>query len=297
MKNISVLILVIAIGIVLSLFLFSFQVRETEKAIVMRFGKHVRTVDEPGWKLKWPIPIDVVYKYDSRLNLYERPMEETTTRGGNPIIVTSYMIWGVGDPLKFHKRVKTTEIARDYLYSLLGSAQNAVVGRHYFSDFVNTDPSKVMIEQIEGEMLSAIQNTAGDKYGIAIKSVGIKQLAISEKVTEAVFKRMEADRSKIANETLSQGQAQAKRIRSDADAKSRELLAMVDAQAKAIRGQGDAEAATHYARLEIDPELAMFLRKLESLKKILAERTTLVIGTDFEPLDLLKGIPDLEPSR
>ena len=102
MRNLSVIILVTVIAIVLMLFLFSFQVRETEVAVVTRFGNPVRTyVGDPGWKFKWPKPIEAVYPFDARAQIYERKMEETTTRGGEPIIVTTYVVWSVGDPEQF----------------------------------------------------------------------------------------------------------------------------------------------------------------------------------------------------
>ena len=82
------------------------------------------------------------------------------------------------------------------------------------------------------------------------------------------------------------------KIRTDTDRKSQELLAAAEARAKRIRGRGDAEAAKHYAKLEADPELAMLLRDLEALQKILEDRTTLVVPTDKKPFSLLKEMPE-----
>ncbi|MBN1127081.1 MAG: protease modulator HflC [Sedimentisphaerales bacterium] len=294
MRNVSILILVSVIAIVLILFLFSFQVRETEVAVVLRFDEPVRTIPEPGWKFKWPQPIESVRKYDSRGRLYERKMEETTTRGGEPIIVTSYVVWSVEDPIKFLRSVGDINAASPHLYSLLGNTQNTVVGKHYFTDFVNTNPAKVQFQQIEKEMLDMIQPVARNSYGIEIKAVGIKQLAISESVTQKVFERMKADRKRKTETILAQGQAEATKIKTSAEAKRTELLAMVEAQAQAIRGEGDAEAAKYYKQLERDPELAMFLRDLEALKKILKKKSTVILGTDVDPIGLLKTMPDLK---
>jgi len=297
MKNVSVLILLVVIGVVLGTFLFSFQVRETEKAVVTRFGKPVRTITEPGWEFKWPRPIEVVHKFDSRGQLFERKMEETTTRGGEPIIVTSYVIWSVGDPVQFLTAVGTKTEAEKQLRNLLGNAQNTVVGKHYFSDFVNSDPEKIRFEPIENEMLTSIKGSALSSYGIEIRAAGIKQLAISGDVTQDVFARMKKDRERKTTTTLAEGDAEATKIRTDAEAKRKELLAMVEAEAKAIRGQGDAEAAKYYKLLEEDPELAMFLRDLESLKKILRDKATIVLGADVEPIRLLKSIPTFTPAK
>ena len=92
MKNISVLIFVVLIVAVLVLCLFTFQVRETEVAVITQFGKVVNSIADPGLYKRWPSPINVVHKFDSRGHLYTRRTDETSTKGGDPIIVTSYVI-------------------------------------------------------------------------------------------------------------------------------------------------------------------------------------------------------------
>jgi len=108
---------------------------------------------------------------------------------------------------------------------------------------------------------------------------------------------MKADRKRKTDNILAAGTSEAEKIRSDALAKQKELLAVAEAQAKAIRGAGDAEAAAYYKMLEADPELAMFLRDLEALRTILKERSTIVLGTDTEPMQLLKGIPEMKKTE
>ena len=108
---------------------------------------------------------------------------------------------------------------------------------------------------------------------------------------------MSADRKQIADATRVQGKAEATKIRSDAEKKRTALLATAEAQAKAIMGQGDAEAAKYYKLLEEDPEFAMFLRDIESLKKILKEKSTVVLNAQTQPLDLLKQMPDIKPKQ
>jgi membrane protease subunit HflC len=299
MKNVWSIISVILVVVVLAIAMCSYQVRQTETALVMRLGKPIKTITEPGWKFRFPIGIDTVYKFDSRLQLYESRLEETTTAGGEPIIIHSFVLWRIADPQKFLVSLHDTKRAQENLRSLLANAQNSVIGRHYFSDFVNTDRSKVQFETIEKEMKEEItsQNNVKANYGIEIAAVGIKRLEISEKVTEKVFDRMRADRERKTQSILAAGSAEADKIKSDAVAKQKELLAVAEAQAKAIRGAGDAEEASYYKMLDADPELAMFLRDLEALRVILKERSTIVLGTDTEPMHLLKGVPVLENKK
>ncbi len=296
MKNVSVLILVILVVAAAMLFAFSFQVRETEKALVTRFGEHKRTIETPGWC--WRLPaVEKVYKFDSRNHLFTGVMEETTTKGGETINVTSYIIWKIAEPLRFFNSVETVKEAENKLRSQLKDTQNRIVGQYSFSEFVNSDKSKIKIEEIEQKMLSDLQLAVRDNYGIEVKAFGIKQLKINEEVSKDVFERMRAERNHRTETTVSEGQAEAAKIKTDADSKKAELLATAQARATAIRGQGDAEAAQYYKLLEADPEFAMFLRNIEALKKILKERSTIVFSADTEPFTLLKTIPTLEPKK
>lgn len=295
MKNIWVLVTVLVVASILGLFAFVFQVRQTETVIVTRFGKPVRPISQPGLYFKWPLPIERVHRFDSRARLYEGVLEETNTAGNEPIIVHSFVIWRIADPAMYLMRVQDLTSAEEKLRSLLRNTQNTVIGRHYFSEFVNTAPEQIRFEQIEQEMKQEIATMALANYGIQVDAVGIKRLMINEKVTEKVFERMKADRKRRSESILAAGNAQAERIRSDALAKQKELIAVAESQAKAIRGAGDAEAAQYYQMLQADPQLAMFLRDVEALKKILKERSTVVIGVDTEPFHLLKQMPQLTP--
>jgi membrane protease subunit HflC len=297
MKNFWVFLSVLIVVTVLVVFAVVFQVRETETVIVTRFGKPIRPITTPGLYKKFPLPIDRVHRFDSRSRLYEGVLEETNTAGNEPIIVNSYVVWRIADPERYLTAVQDIRSAEDKLRSLLRNTQNSVIGRHYFSEFVNTNPDQIKFEQIETEMRNEIADHAMTQYGIEIKTVGIKRLMISEKVTEKVFERMKADRKRRTESILAAGNSEAEGIRSDALAKQKELLAVAESQAKAIRGAGDAEAAKYYQMLEADPQLAMFLRDVEALRKILKERSTIVLGVETEPIQLLKGLPDLEPAK
>ena len=296
MKNFAVIVLVVLIVGIMMLYLVSFQVRQSEMALILTFGKPTRPITEPGWRLKWPAPIQTLVKYDARQLLFEGVEEETVTKGGEPIIVQTYIVWRIAEPIKFREAVRDVPAAEKLLKSRLRDVQNKVVGKHYFSEFVNTDRSQIKFGDIESEMAQLIDEPV-KTYGIKVESVGIKMLKVSEKVTEDVFARMRADRKRKTEATLAQGSAEATRIKSDADSKITELMAATEARAKAIRGAGDAEAAQYYKMLEADPEFAMFLREIETLKKTLKERTTVVLPADAEPFKLLKEMPKLEPKQ
>jgi membrane protease subunit HflC len=297
MKSVTIPILIAVIFLVMVVYLVTFQVRETESAFVTRFGKPVREVTKPGLYRKWPTPIEQVHKFDSRMRVLEAELGETTTSGTVPIIVTTYVVWRVAEPLKFLNAVKTIENAESKLRNQINDSQNRVIGQHTFGEFVNSDPDKIKFDQIQDEILADLKGPALKDYGIDIKTLGIKQLKISADVTKQVFERMKAERQRRTDATISEGGAEAERIRSEANAKRDVLLAAAEARAKTIRGQGDAEAAKYYKMLEEEPQLAMFLRNLEALAITLKERATVVIPADVDPFRLLKGMPSLEPSK
>ncbi|AQT68853.1 Modulator of FtsH protease HflC [Anaerohalosphaera lusitana] len=293
MKNLWIIVLVFLIVGVLGLYWFSFQVRETETVVVTRFGEPVRTISEPDWYMKWPVPINKVHRFDSRNHFFELDLEQTNTRNGEPILVTSYVVWRISDPQKFLESVENEREAETQLESLVRDAQNKVVGQYSFSEFVNSDPEKIKFNEIEQEMLARLDQAETD-YGIDITKAGIKRLGVPESVTQKVFDRIRADRERRIAKIIADGEAAAGKIRADAESKRTELLAIVEAEAKAIKGRGDAEAAKYYKMLEEDPQLAMFLRDLEALKKILKQKSTIVLGADSDPLKLLKGLPELD---
>jgi membrane protease subunit HflC len=297
MKNLTITVFIVLLFIVLALVFTMFQVRQTESALVMTFGKATRQITEPGLYFKWPPPIESVQKFDSRSRGLVAEPGETPTKGAVPIIVNTFIVWRIAEPLAFFNAVGTPAEAESKLLSQISDTQNKVIGRHEFSEFVNSDPSKIKFDDIEKEMLTEIQKSVRADYGIEIRSLGIRQLKISEDVSKAVFERMKAERNRRTEATIAEGNAASKKIVTDALSMQTELLAAAEARAKAIRAQGDAEAAQYYKLLEQDPQLAMFLRDIDAMKKILEQRATVVISADTEPFKLLRQMPDLKPKE
>jgi modulator of FtsH protease HflC len=295
MKRLAVTIFIAIIVITLGLYLVSFQVRETESAMVTTFSKPTSQITEPGWYFKWPFPIQQVHKFDSRKRVFVPEVEETRTAGGEPIIVNTYVVWKISEPLDFFNAVKTVDSAEnELLRSRIRDTQNNVIGRHYFSEFINSDPNKIKFNEIQNEMLNNLKVAlAGAKYGIEITALGIKQLKVSQDVSKAVFERMKSDRNGQAQKLISEGTADATTIRTGAKTKSDELIAAADARARQIKGEGEARAATYYKLLDKEPELAAFLLDLNALQSMLETRTTLILPTDKAPFNLLKGIPPI----
>ena len=296
MKNIAIVIFIVLIVVILGLYLFSFQVRETQSVLVTTFGKPTREITDPGWKFKWPAPIQTKHPFDSRMRVFESDLIETETAERVPIVVNTYVVWRIAEPLGFFNAVGTVREAESKLLSQISDTQNTVIGRHSFGEFVNSDPNEIKFPQIEEEMRTSLQQAvANADYGIEIKTLGIKQLKISKDVSEKVFERMRAERNTKYQATIAHGNAEATKIKADADSKKTELLATAEAKAKAIQAEGDAEAAKYYKMLEADPEFAMFLRRIDAAREILKERSTVILREGSWLVDLFKGMPNIEP--
>ena len=281
--------------------LVTFQVDQTQYALVMTFGRFKTTmvngkrqpqIYEAGLHFKWPYPIDRVWRHDNRLQCYEMKkgqVEQNQTADDYQVVVTTFVLWKVGDPRQFMVAVRNTEGAESKLDEVVRNSRNITIGRHKLSEFINSDPNKIRIPQIEGEILEGVKGVALDKYGIDVRHIGFKLLGFPETVTAKVFDRMRAERNRKSEKYRAEGKRDAQRIRADADLKASEIIAEAESQAKAIRAEGDRIAAESYAVFQQAPNLAEFLRKLDSLRKTLSKTTTLILDTNTPPFDLLKG--------
>ena len=172
------------------------------------------------------------------------------------------------------------------------NAKSAVVGKHPFADFVNADQKDLKFDEIESEIKAIVQSQLeANNYGIQIEFLGIKRLGLPESVTQAVFDRMSSERQVLISKSQYKGEAEAKKIRSAADRQAAETLAECpDAQATRIQGLGEAAAAKSLPVFQRNPELAVFLLRLNALEQSLKERSTLIFDQHTPPFDLFGGI-------
>lgn len=269
--------------------LFCFQVRTTEVAVVTTFGRYSRDA-EAGLHFRLPLPIQKIYRFDRRLQNFERKFEQTTTRDAKNLLITVYIGWKIADPRKFLELFNGNPIkAEEALENLVRNSKNAVIGRYNFSDLISTDPKQVKFTQIEADMLKEIRSAAQSTYGLEVELVGIKQLGLPESITTKVFERMRAERDRLVKQYQGEGAARALEIRSEADRKRDEVLARADAEALRIKGDALAQASQELAVLEQNPELAVFILQLNALRDSLKDRSTLILDQKTTPFNLLTG--------
>ena len=276
--------------LIFAMLLFAFQVRRTETALVTTFGKPARTIAEPGLYWKAPWPIQKVQKFDNRIQNFEGRFEETLTQDGKNLMVLVYAGWKISNPTMFRNSFNDSVTdAEKRLEDLVRSEKGAVVGTHPFADFISPDEKKLKFVEIENEMLERIRKPAAERYGIDVVFLHIKKLGLPESITEKVFERMKAERQKFVDKLKAEGDGRAIDIRSEADSDRIKTLAQAEARVIELRGSAEAEAAKYYEIMEKNPELAIFLQKLNTLEQTLKERATLILDGQTPPFDLLRN--------
>ena len=150
-RNILNLIVGAALVVIFVLLLFTFQVRQSEVALVLTFGKPAAApTTKPGLYFKWPWPIQRVYRFDSRVQNFEDKFRQTLTADNNNLILTVYVGWKISDASLFYpKFVGSVPAAQDALEKILATDQSSVVGKHALSDFVNSDPKQLKFDDME----------------------------------------------------------------------------------------------------------------------------------------------------
>jgi membrane protease subunit HflC len=293
--------LTLAIGIVVAvifgLLLFFVQVRQSEVVVVTRFGNPTRTLDKPGLYPRWPWGIEMIHRFDQRVQNFEDKFTEGLTQNGFNLLTSVYVGWKITDPQAFFPKFAGSEPigeAEKVLQGLLSNAKNSVVGKHPLSDFVSANPDSNKFLAIENEMLDSLQTLIkANNYGLQIEFLGLKKLGLPENVTQSVFEQMTSERKVLADKLQSEGETEAANIRSDAERRAAELVNNAEAEATRIRGKGEAEAAKSLSVFKQNPELANFIFKLNALEASLKDRSTLIFDGRTAPFDLFNGSTNL----
>jgi len=291
-KHYLTLVTGIVIALIFLFYMFSFTVPYGQVAVLTFFGKPAKPITQPGLYFKIPL-VHKVHKYDARPQVSEDVPEETTTKDKMDIIVEAYIIWNINDPLKFLKTLGTLEEAESNLRDIVRTKKTAVFGRHQLNELVSVNPEELKYDEIENEMLQQLKKSEISNWGIDVSYVGIKRLALPEKITEKVFARMKAERKRLEDDLLSQGQSEAEKITALAGEEEQLILAAAESAAKQIRAEGVREAAEYYKVFQANPQLANFLKRIEALKELLKEGSTVIIDTSAPPMDLLEGKPEI----
>ena len=265
-----------------------FQVDETEFAIVTQFGKPVRVIESAGLNVKWPDPIQSLRRFDRRLLMFDPEPSEFLTEDKKNILVDVYMGWKISEPKKFLEAVKERLVAEIFLADITSAAMGAALGNYSLSALISVDPEQIKVDEIMEDVTRQCREKAAAEYGIHVVEVRLKRLNLPDQNKESVFQRMRTERERMAKKYRSEGEEEAMKIRAEADKESRAILSEAYEQSQMTIGQGEAEAARIYATAHNrNPRFYRLVRTLESYRRVLNEKTTVVLSTDSELLQLL----------
>ncbi len=276
---------IVVVGLVL-VWLSLFTVSETEFAIVVEFGRPVRTVAQAGLHAK--LPYQSLLRFDRRLRVYNPRPSEFLTRDKKNLVIENYVCWQIRDPELFVKTVGDVTAAEMRLYDIVWSGLSAALGSYDLESLINSNSERLRGEELMEKLTGETTHRALQQYGIEVVDVRMKRLNLPEQNKQSVFARMRAERERIARQYRAEGEEQALKIRASADRQKEEILSAAYRDAEKVRGDGDAQSTRIYgAAYSRDPQFFKLVRTLEAYKKILDDKTTLVLSPDSELLRLL----------
>ena len=273
-------------GGLLLVYLSFYCVRETEFALVTQFGRPVRTVLEAGLHVKWPF--QYLLRFDRRLRIYNPRPSEFLTRDKKNLVIENYVAWRIEDPNRFVQSVGDASAAEMRLHDIIWSGLSASLGTRDLDSLVSASAEKVQATWMLDQLTANADRAALSQYGIRVVDVRIRRLNLPEQNKQSVFARMRAERERIAMQYRAEGEEQALIIRASADRGKEEILSAAYKDSEKIRGEGDAEATRIYGQAySRNPRFYKLLRTLESYKKVLDDKTTIILNSDSELLKIL----------
>lgn len=257
-----------------------FTVDQREFAVVFQLGEVKTVIEEPG--LKWKLPvIQNVRFFDRRILTIDTPEPERfITAEKQNVLVDHFVKWRIIDPKLYYISVAGDEArARTRLLQTVNSGLREEFGRRTVPDVVSGERDAIM------ERMRVRADQDARQIGVQILDVRLKRVDLPTEVSDSVFRRMEAERTRVANDLRSQGAAIAEQIRADADRQREVIIAEANREAQRVMGEGDAKATAIYAEsFGQDPEFYAFSRSLEAYRSSFSGRSDMMVvdpSSDF----------------
>ena len=264
-----------------------FVVRERDYALVFSLGEVRKVINEPGLYFKAPPPFQNVVTLDKRiLTIESSDAERIQTSEKKNLLIDSYVKWRITDPRLYYVTFGGNErAAQERLQAQIRDALNAAVNVRTVKDVVSAERDKVM-----AEILTNVAKRA-EPLGVQVVDVRLRRIEFAPEISESVYRRMEAERTRVANELRSIGAAESEKIRAEADRQREVILAEAYAKSQTIMGEGDAEASALYAAaFGKDPALYSFYKSLEAYRSSFSNSNdVLVVDPSSEYFQFMKS--------
>ena len=275
------LLVIIVLGLIV-FFTTVFTVDERQQVVILQFGDPVRTITEPGLHFKLPVPFQNIVRFDDRLLEYDVSPEEVLSKDKKSLIVDNYVRWKITNPLVFLQTVQAIPTAITRMDDIIYSELRRELGTHNMTEIITETREEIM------EKVTKNSDKATDQYGIEVVDVRIKRVDLPKENEQSIYARMEAERNRQANKFRSEGDEEAQKIRASTEKDKTIILAVAYKESQEIRGLGEAQALEIYAKtFNKDVDFYEFLRTLETYKKVIDDKTTLVLPADSKLFKML----------
>lgn len=262
-----------------------FVVDQRQFGVVYALGEIREVITEPGLNFKLPPPFQNVTYIDKRLLTLDSPdTEPMLTLEKQRMVIDWYVRWRIADPRQYIRNVGLDEAAgANQLNRVVRNAFQEEINRYTVRELLSSKREQLMAD-VKREVLEQVKGAK--PWGIDVVDVRMTRADYVEAITESVYRRMEAERKRVANELRSTGAAEGEKIRADADRQREVTVANAYRDAQKIKGEGDAQAAAIYAEaFGRDPQFAQFYRSLEAYKQSFNKKGDVFIvdpsGSDF----------------
>jgi len=286
------------VGIVVAAVLFrscAFIVDQRQFGLVFAFGQLKEVISEPGLHFKLPPPFQNVVYLEKRILTIDTPQtDRVQTSEKKNLLVDSFIKWRIADARRFWVSFGGSErAAQERVSTLVRDAMNQAINKRTVNDVTSRERDKAM-----EEIRVAVQERVKD-VGVEIVDVRLKRVDFVPEISESVFRRMESERKRVANEQRSIGAAESEKVRADADRQREVLLAEAYRDAQKIKGDGDAKASAIYAQaFGQNAEFFAFYRSLEAYRSTFRNRTdVMVIDPSSEFFKYMKNPAAGRPAR
>lgn len=273
---------------------FTFEVREGNCAVVLRFGAPRAEITESGLYFRLPWPFENVVQYENRMQYLESNAQETVTKDKRNIILSSYVIWQVENPLLFHNSVGAYGSTETYIDQQIRSATQSTMGAYELTELVSLDTEKIKTEEIQQKIFEKVKENCEKNYGIKIIDVSILRLSLPDINLQSVFDQMRQDRQTDIDTILANAEKEASKITTEAEVRAEEIIARGTNEAAEIKAETEKAVAQIYAEAQAaNIELFVFLKNLDTIAASVNSGTVLVVSTNDYPFSVLKDYANM----
>ncbi|WP_156499423.1 protease modulator HflC [Oleiphilus sp. HI0061] len=256
-------------------------VKENEAAVIMQFGKPVRTITQAGLTVKLPAPIQTKVFMDKRMQLLKLPASEYVTSDRRNLVIQSFALWRISKPELFLGSLRNLEVAQSRLTDLVTSNIGAAIGHATLSGIFSTRPDKSSLRSIFEEITANSAPVALQDYGIEVLAIRPNRFGFPRQNVQAIYDRMIAEQKRIAARYRAEGTEEAEKIKAESEREVRELLAKAHRESQTMLGDGEARATEIFTEAYAqDPEYYQFRKSMDLYKDMMGNDTTLVLSSE-----------------